>query len=73
MNMRNHLEPDEYRACLLTIAERFRPSDLESLLGWTYDSASKKRQYLLKKIFGVSGGAAKFDEMVRESVQPKEI
>ena len=73
MNKRNHLLPDEYHACLLTIAGHFRPSDLEVLLGWGYDNASKKRQYLLKKIFGLKGGAADFDRMVRESVQPKEI
>ncbi len=73
MNKRNHLKQDEYRSCLLTIAERFRPADIETLLGWTYNTASKKRLQLLKKIFGVKGSAADFDRMVRESVKPKDI
>ena len=73
MHKRHHLQQDEYRACLLTIAGRFRPTDIETVLGWTYNTASKKRLQLLKKIFGIKGSAADFDRMVRESVKPKEM
>ncbi len=70
MNKIRKLPQDEYRACLLTMAGCFRPSDLEILLEWRYNYASKKRKQLLKKIFGISGSASDFDRVVRESVPP---
>ena len=73
VNKRSHLPNDQYRACLLTMAGCFRPSDLETLLGWGYNYASKKRQQLLKKVFGMNGSAADFDRMVRKCVPPADI
>ena len=73
VNKRSHLPNDQYRACLLTMAGCFRPSDLETLLGWGYNYASKKRQQLLKKVFGMNGSAADFDCMVRKCVPPADI
>ena len=58
------LTKDEYRACLLTKTRRFSPTDIEAFVGWPYNFASKKRQQLLKKIFGIKGGAAEFDRRI---------
>ena len=57
---------EEYRMCLLIKTGRFRPKEIEILLGWKFNFTSKKRQQLLKKIFKVDGRAIDFDQRIKE-------
>ena len=63
---KNKLTKEEYRMCLLIKTGRFRPKEIEILLGWKFNFTSKKRQQLLKKIFKVDGRAIDFDQRIKE-------
>ena len=65
---KNKLTKEEYRMCLLIKTGRFRPKDIEILLGWKTNFASKKRQQLFKKIFKADGSASDFDQRIKELV-----
>ena len=54
---------EEYRICLLVKA-RFKPKEIEALLGLTYNTISIRRKRLLKKIFDMDGGAEDFDRKI---------
>ena len=59
-----HLKTDDYRICLL-ICMNFEPRDIITLLEKDYDFVSKRRRYMLKRIFGEDGKPALFDEKLR--------
>ena len=54
---------EEYRICLLGKA-RFKPKEIEALLGLTYNTISIRRKRLLKKIFDMDGEAEDFDRKI---------
>ena len=62
---KRRLTDEEYRICMLTRLG-FSVTEISLLTGQTVKVLATKRARLLKKIFGIEGGAETFDQRIRE-------
>ena len=62
---KRRLTDEEYRICMLTRLG-FSVTEISLLTGETVKVLATKRARLLKKIFGIEGGAETFDQRIRE-------
>ncbi len=64
LNERQELQENEYRVCLLVKAG-FEPFDIDILMDKKHTYASNTRKRLHKKVFGIEGSGAEFDQKIR--------
>ena len=62
---RHRLKIDDYRLCIL-VCMGFEPRDIITITGKDFDYVSKRRRYMLKKVFGQIGKPADFDSQIRD-------